>query len=126
MKLKTIQFGDFDYEEENILLFKDGLYGFEELNHFLLLKKEDELFFWLNSIDQPEIAFPLMGLRIIDNKYPQNENYEAFGVIKLNRDPIKTTINMRAPVYINQNDKTGYQIILSDESFPVEYQLFTE
>jgi flagellar assembly factor FliW len=107
-------------------LFKDGLYGFEELNHFLLLKKEDELFFWLNSIDQPEIAFPLMGLRIIDNKYPQNENYEAFGVIKLNRDPIKTTINMRAPVYINQNDKTGYQIILSDESFPVEYQLFTE
>jgi len=126
MKLKTIQFGNFDYEEENILLFKDGLYGFEELKHFLLLKKEEDIFFWLNSIDQPEIAFPLFGLRIIDNEYPQNENFEAFGIIKLNRDPIKTTINMRAPVYINQNDKTGYQIILSDESFLVEYQLFTE
>ncbi len=126
MKIKTIQFGEIEFAQENILSFKEGLYGFEELNKFLLLKDENELFYWLNSIDQPEIAFPLFGLRMIDDKYPQKEDCEAFGIVKLNRDPLKSTINMRAPVYINQDQKLGFQTILSDENYPVEYQLFTE
>lgn len=126
MKIKTIQFGDIEYTDENILAFSEGLYGFEELTKFLLLKKEDDMFFWLTSVEQPEIIFPLFGLRIIDDNYPQHENYESFGIVKLNRDPLKSTINMRAPVYIDQHSKTGFQKILSDENYPVEYQLFTE
>lgn len=126
MKIKTIQFGELEFTDENVLTFSEGLYGFEELHKFLLLKKEDDIFFWLNSIEQPEIAFPLFGLRIIDEDYPQKEEYEAFGIVKLNKEPVKTTINMLAPVYIDQNSRTGFQTILNDEKYPVEYQLFTE
>lgn len=126
MKIQTIQFGEIEFTDENILTFEEGLYGFEELNRFLLLKEEEDIFYWLNSVDQPEIAFPLFGIRMIDEDYPQRENCEAFGIVKLNKNPLQSTINLRAPVYINQDKKSGYQTILSDESYPVEYQLFTE
>ncbi len=126
MKIQTKQFGEVEFTEENILRFEDGLYGFEELKKFLLLKHDDDIFYWLTSVEQPEIVFPLFGIRMIDDKYPQTEEGEAFGIVKLDRDPLKSTINLRAPVYINQESKTGYQTILNDESYPVEYQLFTE
>jgi carbon storage regulator CsrA len=84
MKLKNKQFGEVEYTPENVLKFKNGLFGFEELKSYLLIKTDNDLFFWLNSTDQHEVAFPLIGLRLIDDSYPQKEDTEAFGIV-LNR-----------------------------------------
>ncbi len=127
MKIKTLQFGELEYQNEQILKFEKGIFGFEELKKFLLIKKEDELFYWLNSIEEPELAFPLIGIRMIDDEYPQKENYEAFGIVKFDKDPAKITVNLLAPVYISQNEKAGYQTILDNENgYPVEYPLFKQ
>ncbi|MGK9477087.1 flagellar assembly protein FliW [Melioribacter sp. OK-6-Me] len=126
MKVKTKQFGEIEFPDDLILNFKEGLVGFETLRKFILIKPEDTLFYWLNSIENPDIAFPLFGLRLIDEEYPQVENHEAFGIVILNSDPLKITINMKAPVYINQDNKTGYQKILDEEKYSLYYNLFTE
>jgi len=126
MELKTIQFGNLEYNEDNVLVFEKGLYGFEELKNFLLIKRDDDLFFYLNSIEEPEIAFPLIGVRIIDDEYPQEDDYEAFAIVKFNKDPKKITVNLKAPVYISQGKKSGYQTIIEDEKYPVEFPLFKE
>ncbi|AFN75396.1 flagellar assembly protein FliW [Melioribacter roseus P3M-2] len=126
MKLKTKQFGEIEFSDDLILNFKEGLVGFETLRKFILIKPEDTLFYWLNSVENPDIAFPLFGLRLIDEEYPQIENHEAFGIVILNPDPLKITVNMKAPVYINQDNKTGYQKILDDEKYSLYYNLFTE
>ncbi|MGK9367364.1 flagellar assembly protein FliW [Melioribacter sp. Ez-97] len=126
MKLKTKQFGEIEFSDDLILNFKEGLVGFETLRKFILIKPEDTLFYWLNSVENPDIAFPLFGLRLIDEEYPQVENHEAFGIVILNPDPLKITVNMKAPVYVNQDDKTGYQKILDDEKYSLYYNLFTE
>ncbi len=126
MELKTIQFGTIEYKDENVLVFEKGLYGFEELQKFLLIKREEDLFFYLNSIEEPEIVFPLIGIRIIDDTYPQEDDYEAFGIVKFNKDPKKITVNLKAPVYISQGKKSGYQTIIEDEKYPVEFPLFKE
>lgn len=126
MKITTQQFGEIEFEEDKIISFKAGIVGMEELKKFLLIKTDNELFYYLNSIDEPEIAFPLVGLRILDDSYPMIENFEPFGIVNLNSDPLKVTVNLRAPVYVNQDDKTGFQKILDDDSYLVNYNLFVE
>lgn len=124
MKLNTAQFGEIEFTEDKIIIFSSGLFGFENLKKYLLIKIDDEIFYWLNSIDEPELVFPLAGIRLVDEKYPEEENYEAFGIVNLNSDPAKITINLKAPVYINQDSKIGFQKILDKEKYPVNFNLF--
>lgn len=126
MKIQTQQFGELEFGPELIINFPNGIYGFEELNSYLLIKTEDDLFYWLNSIDEPEIAFPVVGIRILDENYPMIDGYEPFGIVNLNADPLKITINLKAPVYIDQDDKSGFQKIIDVDKYPVEYNLFTD
>lgn len=126
MKITTQKFGDIEIPENMVIVFQNGLFGFEDYTKFVLLKPDNSLFFWFNSVENPEIAFPLFGLRMIDEDYPQKENHEAFGIVTLNPDPLKVTINMKAPVFIDQDKKTGYQEILDNENFSLYYNLFVE
>jgi len=124
MKIITHQFGELEFQEDLILDFPSGLFGFEQLKKFVLIKISEELFYWLNSIEQPEIAFPLFGIGVIDDTYPVEVENEAFGIVTLNPDPLQITVNLKAPVYINQNRKLGYQKIIDKENYPVHYNLF--
>ncbi len=126
MKIKTQKFGEIEFAEEFIINFKEGPFGFEELKKFVFIKPEDSFFYWFNSVERPEIAFPLFGLRVIDDNYPQQEEHEAFGIVTLNPDPLKITINLRAPIFINQNRKSAYQTIFDKENYSLYYNLFTE
>lgn len=126
MKIKTQQFGEIEFEDDLILTFDDGPFGFEELKKFVFIKPENSYFYWLNSIEKPEIAFPVFGLRALDDTFPQVEEHEAFGIVTLNPDPLKITINLKAPVYINQDAKSGYQKILDNEKYSLYYNLFVE
>jgi flagellar assembly factor FliW len=126
MKITTYQFGEIEFGDDSVINFSSGILGFENLKKFLLIQTEDGLFHWLNSIEQPEIAFPLISLRVVDDSFPQEVECEAFGVVTFNPDPLKVTVNMKAPVYINQNNKTGFQTILDEDNFVINYNLFVE
>lgn len=126
MKIKTQHFGEIEFSEEKILKFENGLFGFEHLQQLLLLRAGEDLFYWLISIDEPEIAFPLIGVRIVDDNYPEEPENEGFGIVTLNKDPLKITVNLKAPVYINQEKKTGFQKILDKDRFIIDYKLFVE
>ncbi len=124
MKITTHQFGEIEFQKEHIVKFTSGLIGFETLQNYVLIKTEDELFYWLNSVEKPEICFPMVGIRVIDESFPMEKNYEAFGIVTLNKDPLKITINLKSPVYLNQDDKIGYQTILSNSNYSMNYNLF--
>ncbi len=126
MKITTYQFGEVEFEENSVINFPSGIFGFENLKNHLLIQTEDGLFHWLNSIEQPEIAFPLIALRLIDELYPQKDLHEGFGVVTLNPDPLKVTVNMKAPIYIDQTNKVGQQTILDEDNFVIDYKLFVE
>ncbi len=126
MKLQTDQFGEVEFQEEKIILFENGILGFEELKRYLLISEDDGIFYWLTSVDQPEIVFPLFPINLLQENYKQVENYEPFGIVKLDKDPANITINLKAPIYINHEEKTGYQKIIDSEKYPVDYQLFVK
>ncbi|MCK9279900.1 MAG: flagellar assembly protein FliW [Melioribacteraceae bacterium] len=126
MKIITTQFGEIEVSEDQILTFNEGFYAFEELKKYVLIQPDNSYFKYLTSVDRPEIAFPLFATRLLDENYPQIDKHEAFGIVTLNKDPLKITVNLRAPVYINQYDKSGYHTILEGENYSFYYNLFVE
>jgi flagellar assembly factor FliW len=126
MQIKTNQFGILEFDSNIIIKFESGIFGFEQLKDYLLIKVDTDVLFWLNSIDEPEIAFPMIGLRLIDEGYPQEIEHEAFGIVNMNPEILKITVNLKAPVYINQTNKSGYQKILDSDKYPVKFNLFKE
>lgn len=126
MKISNRQFGEIEFTEDHIIKFENGIYGFEHLKKFLFIKTENELFYWLNSVDQPEIVFPLVSIRMIHDEYPMVDSHEPFGVVTLSTDPLKITVNLKAPVYLNQESKAGFQKIIDKDEYPVNFKLFVE
>ncbi|MBN1302508.1 MAG: flagellar assembly protein FliW [Melioribacteraceae bacterium] len=126
MKIQTKQFGEIEFDENLIIKFDAGIFGFEEYSKYLLIKTDNELFYWLNSVEEPEVAFPLIGIRILDDEYPFEDNGEPFGIVTLNSDPSKITVNLKAPIYINQDKKVGEQRILDNDKYSVDYNLFID
>jgi flagellar assembly factor FliW len=126
MNITTMKFGKIEFDSDKIILFESGLFGFEQLKEYLLIKTEDEFFYWLHSIDEPEIAFPLVGTRLLDVDYSFDKDFEPFGIVNLNKDPLKIVVNLKAPVFINQNEKRGFQKIFDLEEYSLNYSLFRE
>ena len=124
MKLKNEQFGEIEFDDNSVIEFQEGLLGFEELTKFVLIPEEDGFLKWLTSVDQPEIIFPLFSINALQEEQNSVNDYEPFGIVKLDKIPEDITINLKAPVFIDHNKKKGYQRIIDNEEYPVNYPLF--
>ena len=65
MKANTRLFGEIDIDEEKIITLENGMIGFPDLRKFtLIFDKEKERtpssIMWFQSMDEPEVAFPVM------------------------------------------------------------------
>ena len=126
MKIQNKQFGEIEYESKSIINFAEGILGFEEFKNFILLSKKESTFYWLTSIDEPELIFPLFSIKLLEENYSDDGELEPFGIVKLAKKPENVTINLKAPVFINREEKIGYQKIIDNEEFPVNYPLFVK
>ena len=60
MKLNTARFGEIEIEENRIFNFVMPIIGFDMLHKFIILDpNKDTLFKWLQSIEDPALAFPI-------------------------------------------------------------------
>lgn len=124
MKIRNEQFGDIEFDDNSIISFTEGLLGFEELTKFVLVTEKDGFFSWLTSVEHPEIIFPLFAISLLQEEYKTDDEYEPFGIVKLDKSPKNITINLKAPVFIDIDRKKGYQRIIDNEEYPVNYPLF--
>jgi len=124
MKIENSHFGEIVYDEELIVNFSEGMIGFEKLKKFLLINNNDGLFLWLTSVEEPEIVFPLFAIDAIYDNFPHENNFEVFGIVKLDKEPENITINLKAPVYISEAAKTGFQKIIDSDKYSINYKLF--
>ncbi len=140
MIVKTMQFGEIEVDEDKILNFPDGIIGFSDCKHFILVSEEElEPFQWLLCIDEgnEEIGFPLLPPFVFVQDYlkylPKDIQAEfkkgdecpvnVFGVITIKGSNGSMTINLRGPIIIDVEKKEGKQIILTSESIPVDFPL---
>lgn len=126
MKIQNKQFGEIVFESESIIKFDEGILGFEEYKEYLLISEKEDFFYWLTAIDQPEIIFPLFSIKLLEEEYLDEGELEPYGIVKLDKDPQKISINLKAPVFINHKEKTGHQSLIDSDEYAVDYPLFVK
>ena len=141
MELLTKQYGTINYDKEEIIEFRKGLPGFEDLKNFLLFPvEENNIFYVLHSIENTYIGFIVVSpfdfikdyeFKIEDEKLKElnissQEEVKIFNIVTLNSKFQKTTVNLKAPIIINTKLKLGEQIIIDNEKYFIKHPLFKE
>ena len=137
MKTDTKYFGEITYEQDELLTFPKGLYGFEDEQSFLLLPfAENGTLFSLQSVKTPQLSFILMDPFSLDGSYApvlQADELQFLGaersedlfyyVMCVVKDPVpESTVNMRCPIAINDDGK-AMQVILENTAWHMRHQL---
>ncbi len=123
IKITTPHFGEIEIEDDKLFKFPDGLLGFENLNRFVLINHEETApLRWLISIDEPNIGFPLINPWLVDIDYKPGrgidlEKEAAFVVITLGNKEREMTANMKAPIVLEVENKTGRQVVISKDKY---------
>jgi flagellar assembly factor FliW len=122
------RFGEVEYDPKNLLHFPAGLIGLPSLHDFIVMpnKKEGPLF-WIQSVDEPEIAFVLtdptnffLDYRVIPDDSEKNllhiEDDDPCYVLTVVTVPPdqNITINLAAPILFSPKSNRAMQIILQD------------
>src|SRR3954469_16036619 len=109
MIIHTSRFGAISITAEDVIQFPEGLLGFNELRRFVLLDDPtDEIFAWLQSCEDPNIAFPLLEPELFTASYKvqltkhdmetlglssASAPVRCFAVITIPQDPTQMTAN---------------------------------
>lgn len=141
MELITKYHGTIEYKEEEIIYFKKGIPGFQNLKKFVLFPVEENDFFSvLHSVEDNNIGFIVVSPFNVKKDYEielndtvlkelnikEEKDVSIFNTVTLNSEISKITSNLKAPVVINIKDRLGEQIILNDDKYEIKYPLFKE
>ena len=141
MKIKTSRFGDLNVENKDILFFSEGILGFEHLKKFFIIDPGDKtLILWLQSIEDNEVAFPIIEPKIFRPDYIvkllpaelaslQLENMtdtKIYSILTIPKDVINMSANLKAPIIINARTNQSRQIVLQDSKLSVKYEMYKE
>lgn len=139
MKFSTTRFGVVEIEDTTLLYLPDGIIGFPEFRRAAVLDHQPgSPFRWLQSVEQPELAFvvidpldlvpdyPLEKLKDILNderKMARPENIAAAAITTVPPAPAPITVNLAAPVVFDPESRQGAQIILHNPRFKTRHIL---
>jgi len=143
MVLNTKNFGEVEVSEQDILNFEYGIPGFESMTRFVILGKtddDDSPFFWLQSVDNSNLAFVIMNPRDLVPDYEAeidmftagllgitDENDALiYSIVTVPEDITKISINLKAPVIINAKNNRGCQVILEKEKYKFKHIITEE
>lgn len=118
-----------------------GLLGFEHLLRYELSVYDPETpFYWLRSLDDPEVAFIVLepgwlmdeygfdlseeDARLLDIKSEQD--IFVLVLCTVPEDPMEMTANLLGPLVFNRESNQGRQLILERQRFPVRYPIFQD
>lgn len=142
MQLVTKHFGEVEYDENSTLTFPHGLPGFPEATHFLLMpdSSPNDLFYWLQCIDDGALAFALIDVyQIMPDYNPLVEpeeikelgnladaQLEIYNVAVIPEEIKQMRVNLKAPIVINTLTRKGMQVIVSNDEYSVRHYIFAE
>lgn len=141
MRADTRLFGELEIAEEKIIKFEQGIIGFPDLKNFALIfdeeKGEETKIKWLQSMDEPEFAMPVMDPYCMVSDYSPTLNDDAWKNVEKIRtgdrfvlvtvtvpaDIEQISINLKAPIIIDTDTNKAYQVIVEND-YPVKYKIY--
>ncbi len=141
MLLNTFRFGEVEVDEDKILEFRDGIFGFESLHRYALLSNEEiEPFHWLQSVDDADIALAVLDPFIVFPEYKPMVPESVFEELEMGEqddaDPLLLTVsvipieikrmttNLMSPIIINSKKRLARQIILDSGDFDARQAIY--
>jgi flagellar assembly factor FliW len=137
MKKIQSRFGEVEYDPEKTIRFPQGLIGFEDLRQFVVIpaKKEGPLF-WIQSVDDPEIAFVVsdptqffLDYHVVPDKNEREklgltEGTDCFvlSVVTISPDR-QITFNLAAPILYSPASNQAIQVILENGKYSTRVPL---
>ena len=119
------------------LFFEDGIPGFSHLQFFQLMQEEESPFFLLQSTEEQKVGFWVVDPFSFFPDYTftlpdvskealhlTEETPVAVLVIVTIRSKEQVTVNLKAPILINLNNRMAKQVILQDDTYPIRQPLF--
>jgi flagellar assembly factor FliW len=136
MEVRTTRFGVIDVAEDRVITFPKGLLGFSGQRRFCLLEPaEDACFFWLQSLDEPGLAFVVTDPALFVREYTvpiRQEQLDELGIAKLedaqvfvivNKVDEWLTGNLQGPLVINTLSRSGEQLVTADKKWTTRHRL---
>jgi flagellar assembly factor FliW len=136
MRIQSNRFGSLDVPPERVLHFVRPIVGFDAHSDFTLIEDpETAPVLWLQALDAPDVLFPLVDLALVaDGPAPPLDDETAaalgaeaagetrmMGILTLNPDPAAISVNLRAPVVVNQRRGAAAQFVIEDPDLPVHH-----
>lgn len=141
MQITTKVFGTIMLEDDKIIHFPNGIIGFPELTDFALLHDEEkgnDSIHWLQSIQEPAFALPVMDPLIVCPGYNPEVDDESFRVlgesgadellvlvtVTVPSDLKKMSVNLKGPIIVNAAAKRAMQLIVEGDDYKVKYPIY--
>lgn len=142
MIINSRVFGEVEIANDKIITFESGMLGFEEYKQYTLMydvEKEKRTIMWLQCVDEPELAFPVIEpMKVYEGYNPvvedewlipmgeveSEEDYFLLTVFTVPADLTKMTVNLKAPIVINTKTMKACQLIVNNDDYPVKYNVY--
>ena len=136
MEIESTRFGRLSVDEERVITFPGGLLGFPEHTQFALIQTgEENYFFWLQSADDPNLAFVVTDPSIFFKDYDVPLREEMQQDLKL-EDPQFVQVfvicnkvgewltgNLLGPILVNAQNRLAQQVVLTEKKWTTRQPL---
>lgn len=142
MKVATRIFGEIEIEDAKIIVFENGIIGFPDMKRFALIHDEDRGtdagIRFLQSLDEPGFAMPVMDPLVVKPDYDPEVNDEhlkgagnvtpdnilVLVTVSVPGDLTKMSVNLQGPIVINVEEHKACQIIVEEGEYPVKFLIY--
>lgn len=141
MEILTKAFGKITIDDEKIINFPKGIVGFPDLTEFALIhdvEKGTETIHWLQSIQEPGFAMPVMDPLLVCPEYNPEVDDELLShlgelnqeellvlvTVTVPKDITRMTVNLKGPIVINAAERKATQVIVEGDQYQVKFPIY--
>lgn len=133
--------GEINIDNNKILKFEFGLPGFDDLTKFTLITPEEtKPIMWLVSLEDKEVAFPVIHPEMIRYDYhidvpsdvvdylqiEESDQAITLSILSIPEDQSKITANLVAPIIISTINNKGVQFMSESEEYSTRHYIKDE
>ena len=137
MELLTKARGKIEISEDRLITIPEGLFGFEDYTKYALVDSDYEPFIWLQSCEDPNLAFLIVDPFLISSEYEADiddatlkyigiespEDLVVMTIVTIPSDGTAITANFLGPIVINRKNKKCVQVVLNDNRWTTKFDI---
>ncbi len=139
MFIQTVRFGQLKVPDEKLIKMQKPILGFERLSVYCLVEKEEfRPFLWLQSVEDPAVAFivvkplvffPDYRIEVHSNELAElmiscPDRVETYVIVTMPEDATRMSANLQGPILINTENNRAKQLVLVNSDYRVKHSIF--